>query len=118
MTRWMLLGAAIVSEVAGSLALKAALGHAGWYLLVVIGYTAAFVLILRAMRAGLGLGVAYGIWGAMGVALTALFGALLFGEIITDVMVLGLVLVVGGVLLVQLGSQRALATRSRQEAAG
>ncbi|WP_022917335.1 hypothetical protein [Ruania albidiflava] len=42
----------------------------------------------------------------------------MFGEIITDVMVLGLVLVVGGVLLVQLGSQRALATRSRQEAAG
>src|SRR5690625_1897695 len=118
MTRWMLLGAAIVSEVAGSLALKAALGHAGWYLLVVIGYTAAFVLILRAMRAGLGLGVAYGIWGAMGVALTALFGAVLFGEIITAVMVLGLVLVVGGVLLVQLGSQRALAARAEQEVAG
>src|SRR5699024_7669150 len=117
-TRWMLLGAAIVSEVAGSLALKAALGHAGWYLLVVVGYTAAFVLILRALWAGLGLGVAYGIWGAMGVALTALFGALLFGEIITAVLVLGLVLGVGRGRRLQLGSQRALATRSRQEAAG
>src|SRR5699024_11386791 len=39
------------------------------------------LLILRALKAGLGLGVAYGIWGAMGVALTALFGAVLFGEI-------------------------------------
>ncbi|HLS63223.1 MAG TPA: SMR family transporter [Ruania sp.] len=118
MSRWILLGAAIVSEVAGSLALKAALGHPGWYALVVIGYAAAFVLILRALKAGLGLGVAYGIWGAMGVALTALFGAVLFGEIITAVMVLGLVLVVGGVLLVQLGSQRALAARAEQEVAG
>lgn len=118
MTRWLLLAVAIISEVAGSLALKAAVTNPGWYALVVFGYVAAFVFIRRAMEAGLGLVVAYGVWGAMGVALTAVFGAALFGEVITDLMVVGLVLVVGGVLLVQLGSQRALTARADRQGAG
>ncbi|MBJ7288859.1 SMR family transporter [Williamsia sp.] len=104
MITWLFLGAAIVSEVTGSLALKAALDHPGWYALVVIGYLAAFVLLDRVLRRGLPLGVAYGIWGALGVALTAVMSSVLFGETVTVLMAVGMVLVIGGVLCIELGS--------------
>ncbi|MFD6059487.1 DMT family transporter [Rhodococcus wratislaviensis] len=107
MNKWIMLGAAIVSEVAGSLSLKSALDHPLWYSVVVVGYTGAFVFIFRAMKEGMGLGVAYGIWGALGVALTAIFGAVLFGEPLTGLMAVGLTMIIGGVLVVELGSQRA-----------
>jgi small multidrug resistance pump len=51
------------------------------------------------------IGVAYGIWAATGVVLTALLAIPLFGERLTWVMGLGIAVVVGGVLLVELGSR-------------
>jgi small multidrug resistance pump len=47
------------------------------------------------------------------VALTALFSALLFGEPLTPVMGAGLVLIIGGVLCIELGRQRAERVRER-----
>ncbi|MBM7412425.1 small multidrug resistance pump [Clavibacter michiganensis] len=110
--RWLLLGAAIVSEVVASLALQAAVEVPGWYALVVAGYLTAFWFLTRVLKAGMAVGVAYGIWGASGVALTAIGATVLFGQPLTGLMILGLVLIVGGVLLVELGSQRAHATRA------
>lgn len=107
MKKWLLLGVAIVAEVSASLALKAALEHPGWYALVVVGYLAAFVFLTLVLRLGLAIGVAYGIWGAMGVALTAVMSAVVFGEPLTPVMILGMALVIGGVLCVELGSRAA-----------
>lgn len=104
---WALLAGAVVSEVSGSLSLRAALDHPGWYALVVVGYVGAFVLLAAVLRAGMPLGVAYGIWGALGVTLTALGGAVLFGEALTPVMILGMVCVVAGVLLVEGGGGHA-----------
>ncbi|MGX5358926.1 DMT family transporter [Kocuria sp. KH4] len=107
-TVWPLLGAAICSEVAASLALKAALSHPGWYLLVVTGYTAAFVFLAAVLRRGLAVGVAYGIWAATGVTLTALLAALLFGEALSPLVLAGIALVVAGVLCVEVGAHRAV----------
>ncbi|MDO4075986.1 SMR family transporter [Clavibacter michiganensis] len=112
MVRWLLLGAAIVSEVAAALALQAAVDVPGWYALVVAGYLTAFWFLTRVLKAGMAVGVAYGIWGASGVALTAVGATVLFGQPLTGLMILGLVLIVGGVLLVELGSQRAHAARA------
>nr|WP_316288456.1 SMR family transporter [Clavibacter michiganensis] len=112
MVRWLLLGAAIVSEVAAALALQAAVDVPGWYALVVAGYLTAFWFLTRVLKAGMTVGVAYGIWGASGVALTAVGATVLFGQPLTGLMILGLVLIVGGVLLVELGSQRAHAARA------
>lgn len=106
-TTWLLLAGAIVAEVSASLALKAALTQPGWYVLVVAGYVGAFGLLALVLRAGMALGVAYGVWGAVGVALTALASAVLFGEPLTPLMVLGLAVIVVGVLCVELGSQQA-----------
>jgi len=50
------------------------------------------------------LGVGYGIWAACGVALTAILSKLLFDEPFSWIMAAGIALVVGGVLLVELGA--------------
>ncbi|EYT56434.1 hypothetical protein H489_0117955, partial [Curtobacterium flaccumfaciens UCD-AKU] len=58
--------------------------------------------------------VAYGIWGASGVALTAVLAAVLFGQALTLTMIVGIALIAVGVLLVEIGSQRALARREQE----
>lgn len=105
--KWLLLAGAILTEVSGSLAMKGAIEHPAWFVLVVVGYVASFVFLWAVLRAGMPLGVAYGIWGALGVALTAGIAAVLFGEPLTPLMIGGMVLVIAGVLTVELGSQRA-----------
>lgn len=107
--RWWYLAAAILLEVAGSLSLKGALTHPALYAVVALGYLGAFVFLAQTLRAGLPLGVAYGIWGATGVALTAVASALIFDEPLTPLMAAGIAVIIAGVLCVEMGSQRARA---------
>lgn len=102
---WGLLAGAVTTEVTATLALRAAADHPLWYALVVAGYVAAFVLLAAVLRRGLAVGVAYGVWAACGVVLTALAGAVLFAEPLTPLTGLGTALIIGGVLLVELGSR-------------
>ena len=104
---WLFLAGATVSEVTGSLALKGALERPALYTVVAAGYIGAFLLLAAVLRTGMALGVAYGIWGASGVALTAVGSLMIFGEPITPVMGAGIVLIIAGVLCVELGSQSA-----------
>lgn len=104
---WVMLAAAVLSETAAALSLKAALDAPQWYLVVVVGYSVSFVLMAMMLRAGAPIGKTYGIWAASGIALTALFGTLIFSEPLTAVMITGIALVIGGVLLVEFGSARA-----------
>lgn len=104
--RWWLLVGAIVCEVVATLSLRAATDHPAWYVLVVAGYVASFgflSLVLRRMPVG----VAYGIWGACGITITAIAAALIFGDALTVLMGIGIALVIAGVLVVELGSQAA-----------
>ncbi|WP_369373134.1 multidrug efflux SMR transporter [Promicromonospora sp. Populi] len=107
MKKWLALAGAIGTEVTATLSLKAALDHPAWYLLVVVGYAASFVLLSTGLRLGMKIGIAYGIWGAGGVTLTALLSAVFFAEPLTALMGLGIVLIVAGVLVVELGAQHA-----------
>lgn len=107
LTKWLLLCGAIVSETSGSLALKAALDHPAWYLLVVVGYVGALLLLAKVLDEGVGIGIAYGIWAAFGITLTAIFGSLIFDDPFTLLMAFGIVLVIGGVFLVEIGAQKA-----------
>lgn len=104
MTRWGLLAAAIASEVTASLSLKAALHTPALYVVVTLGFATAFALLTAVLRRGMPLGTAYGIWSACGVTLTAGLSTLIYREPFTPLMACGLVLIVGGVLLVELGS--------------
>ncbi|HJB11731.1 MAG TPA: QacE family quaternary ammonium compound efflux SMR transporter [Candidatus Brachybacterium merdavium] len=102
---WLLLSCAIASEVGGTLSLRvAATGRRAFYGVVAGGYLMAFVFLSASLAMGMPLGVAYGIWTAVGIVLTVLLSKLLFGESLTAVMGLGIALIVGGVLLIELGA--------------
>jgi small multidrug resistance pump len=107
--KWALLISAIAIEVAATLSLRASQDHSAWLLLVVAGYVGAFVLLTMVLRAGMPVGVAYGIWGAMGTAGTAVLAAVIFGDPFTWPIVAGIALIIAGVLLIEFGSQRATA---------
>jgi small multidrug resistance pump len=118
MSAWLLLLGAILTEVAATVSLRGALDHPVLYVVVVLGYVLSFGLLALVLRRGMPLGVAYGIWSACGVVLTALLSALLFGEVFTVLKASGIVLIAGGVVLVELGSQRAQrAQRAQREQA-
>lgn len=101
---WFYLAAAILVEVAATLSLKGSATMPALYVVVVLGYIGAFVFLTLVLKRGMGLGVAYGIWGAAGVALTACLSAVFFGEAFTVAMGIGLVCIIAGVLLVETGS--------------
>lgn len=104
MRPWLWLAGAIGTEVCATLALRAAGDHPAWYVLVVVGYVASFVLLAGVLRHGMSIGVAYGIWAASGVTLTALAASLLFDEPLTPVMGIGFLAIVAGVVMVEIGS--------------
>lgn len=103
---WLLLAAAIVTEVAATLSLRASEGGRKklWLIPVVAGYGAAFTLLALTLSAGMAVGVAYGVWAACGVALTAIAGRFLFKEPLTWIMGAGIALIIGGVLLIEVGA--------------
>ncbi len=115
MTKWLLLVAAVACEVTASLALKGALDRPSLYAVVAVGYLTSLVFLTAVLQRGVPLGVAYGIWGALGVAATAVMSTLIFDESLTGVMVLGMAIVVVGVLTVELGSHAA--TRDQRQRA-
>lgn len=100
----LLLAGAILCEVAATLSLKGSETTPALFAVVVLGYIATFAFLAAVLKRGMPLGAAYGIWGASGVALTAVLSALIFDETITIVMGAGLILVIAGVLLVETGS--------------
>ena len=103
--QWLFLIAAIAFEVIATVSLRvAAKGRSAFYAVTALGYLIAFSFLTLALNEGMGLGVAYGIWAASGVALTAILSKLLFDEPFTWIMAAGIALVVGGVLLVELGA--------------
>ena len=101
---WLFLCCAIVSEVGGTLSLRLALEERRWYAGVVTGYAVAFSMLSLTLAGGMALGIAYGIWAAVGVALTAVLSRFLFKEPLTWLMGLGIVFIIGGVLLIELGA--------------
>jgi len=47
---------------------------------VVIGYVVSFTFLSRSLQAGMSLGVAYGVWSGIGVAMVAMLGRWLFDD--------------------------------------
>lgn len=102
---WVFLVLAILLEVSGSLSLRVATnGRRVFFIAVIVGYLGAFFFLTQVLTLGLGIGIAYGIWAASGVALTAIASRVLFKEPLTWVMAAGIALIIGGVLLVEAGA--------------
>lgn len=103
---WLFLVGAILSEVAATTALKLSEGFSRLVpsIVVVVGYVAAFGLLSQALTRGMGIGVAYAVWAAAGIALIAIIGVLFLGESMTWTQVGGIALVIAGVLALELGA--------------
>jgi len=106
---YLFLAGAIVAEVIGTTALRYTTGEGNKvvpYVVVVVGYVAAFYLLSLSLGAGVPLGIAYAIWAAIGVVLVVVISWLLFKETLTLVQIGGVLLVVGGGALLELGGKR------------
>ena len=102
---WLFLIGAIIFEVSGALSLRmASTGKRRWWVAVALGYIIAFTMLIFTLANGMALGVAYGIWAASGVALTAILSKIIFKEHLTLIMSICILVVIGGVLMIELGS--------------
>ncbi len=110
MLGYLFLAIAIVTEVVATTFLKFTSGEdAKWWawLIVAAGYIVSFVALSQSLSRGVPLGVAYAIWSAVGVVLIVLISWLFFSESLTWVQLAGIVLVIGGVGLLELGGRHA-----------
>jgi small multidrug resistance pump len=105
MPPYLLLAVAIVGEVSATTALKLSENFSRPLpsVVVVVGYLVAFGVLAKLLKDGFPVGVAYAVWAAAGIAAVALIGALFLGEPVTWTMVGGLALIIGGVVLLELG---------------
>jgi small multidrug resistance pump len=97
---WLYLAAAIASEIIGTLGLRAIADGPRWWPIVLItcAYLVSFVSMTMALRQ-LNVGVVYAIWSAVGTAAVAIAGVALFGDRLTWVAIVGLMLIVVGVIV-------------------
>jgi small multidrug resistance pump len=104
---YLFLAAAIASEVTATISLRASDGFRKplFVAILVVGYLASFALLSATLSRGVPLGVAYGIWAAVGVAAVAVLSIPFFGETLTAVQVAGIVLVMAGVVALELGAE-------------
>ncbi|MCC3314429.1 DMT family transporter [Nocardia africana] len=102
---FLFLGLAIVTEVSATVSLKLSEGFTKLVpsIVVVVGYLAAFVFLSQALKRGMSVGVAYGVWSAIGVALVATIGVLFLDEPLSVVQIGGVALLIAGVLALELG---------------
>lgn len=99
---YLYLAIAIVAEVIGTSALKAAEGFTRPLpsLVVIVGYGAAFYFLSLALKV-IPVGIAYAIWSGVGVALITLIGWVVFKQRLDAPALAGLALIVAGVVVIQ-----------------
>ena len=112
---FVLLGVAIVAEVAGAICLKASEGLTVPLptLVTVVGYLIAFSLLVKILQ-DLPLCLVYGIWGGVGSAVTMLVGVVVWHDPFTAFTAAGVLLVIGGVYLLNKGTDEIEASRAQQ----
>ena len=105
---WFLLVVAIATEVVGTLALRASNGFTQVIpaVITVVTYLISIVLLALVLKT-LPVGIVYAIWSAVGIALVAILGRVIFGDPVPPIAAVGMVLIVGGVALVGFSGARA-----------
>jgi small multidrug resistance pump len=102
---WLLLVASIVLEVLGTMSMKLSEGFTRplYSALVTVFYAlsiAGLTLVLKRIEVS----VAYAVWSGLGTAFIAMIGVTIFGEALTVVKVVALVLIVVGVVMLNMVS--------------
>ncbi|MFE2301442.1 DMT family transporter [Streptomyces sp. NPDC059445] len=101
---YVLLAGAIAAEVGATTAMKYTEGFSRLWpsLATVLGYVVAFALLAQTLKT-VSVGTAYAIWAGVGTAAIAVIGTLFLGEGLTPAKAGGIVLIIGGVVLLNLG---------------
>lgn len=100
------LALAIAAEVTGTLFLAASdqMTRAWPTAACLAFYALSFWLLAGSLRT-IPVGVAYAIWSGLGITLIALFGRVALGQRLDAAALVGMALIVGGVLVIQLFSR-------------
>lgn len=103
---WVLLGLAIASEVAGTIALRYSDGFTRPLpvLVVAVGYGLAFYLLSLTLRE-LSLSITYAVWSGVGTAAVAAIGMAALGESVNAVKLMSIGLIIVGVVGLNLAEQ-------------
>lgn len=103
---YLYLAIAIAGEVAATNALKASEEFTKLWpsLLAVAGYSVAFYFLTLSLKV-IPVGIAYAIWAGLGIVLVAGVSAILFKQVPDLPAVLGMVMIVGGVVIIQVFSK-------------
>lgn len=107
LSAWLLIAVSVIAEVVGTVALKHSDGFSKLFPsgAAAACYALAIWLMAVAMRQ-LEMGITYAVWAASGTAATALVGIAFYGEQMGYIKALGLVCVVAGVVMLNLGGRR------------
>ncbi|MFD0587000.1 DMT family transporter [Paenibacillus sp. GCM10027627] len=102
---YLALSVSIASEVFGTTMLKLSEGFTNLVpsLGVVVGFVIAFYFLSISLKS-VPLSLAYAIWSGVGTALTALIGILVWSEPFDATTLMGLVLIIGGVTLLNISN--------------
>lgn len=97
---------AIVFEIIGTSALKMTAGFTKLApsVATAVAYAAAFYMLSLSLK-GISLGIAYAIWAGVGIVLTAIAAFFIFHEKPDFPAALGMALIVGGVVVINLFSK-------------
>lgn len=97
---------AIIAEVLGTSALKASQEFTRFWpsVMAIVGYGMAFYLLTLVFRS-LPMGVAYALWAGLGIMLVTLIGVVIFNEKLDLPAVLGIAMIIGGVVVIQVFSK-------------
>lgn len=103
-----LLGLAIISEVIGSTFLVKSQSFTKLFpsLMVLILFGIAFYLLSHVIKT-IPLGIAYAIWGGVGIVLTSIVGYVLFKQTLDLAALIGITLIIAGVIVINLFSKSA-----------
>lgn len=106
--KYLYLSLAIVLEVLGSSAMKASQGFTKTVpvVLTIIAYGICFYFLSLALKQ-IPLGVAYAIWGGLGIVLTAIVSVVVFKESLDLPAIIGIILIVIGVIVMNFFSKSA-----------
>ncbi|GAA1003319.1 ligand-binding protein SH3 [Streptomyces sp. F-3] len=101
---YLMLAGAIAAEVAATTAMKYSDGFSrlGPSAVTLLGYALSFWLLAQTLRT-VAIGTAYAIWAGVGTAAVAALGLVLFGEDLNLAKAVGILLIIGGVVVLNLG---------------
>ena len=106
LTSWAALAGAILCEVTGTAFLNKSehITRLAPTLASAAFYAVSFYLLAQALR-GLPLGVAYAVWGGVGIVLTTIIGVVVFKQQLNGTVILGIGFIVVGVVIVNMFSK-------------